>query len=73
VYEDSLGRRAVSASSIAQIYVAFGEKDKAFERLEKACNERSLGFKEIKVDPIFVPLRADPRFADIPRRMNLTP
>ena len=64
-------RKYVPAGSIAQIYVAFGEKDKAFEGLEKAYNERSLGFEEIKVNPIFDPLRSDPRFQDLLRRMNL--
>jgi eukaryotic-like serine/threonine-protein kinase len=66
-------RKYVPAGSIAQIYVAFGEKDKAFEGLEKAYNERSLGFEEIKVNPIFDPLRSDPRFQDLLRRMNLQP
>jgi Flp pilus assembly protein TadD len=64
-------RKYVPAGSIAQIYVAFGEKDDAFDGLEKAYNERSLGFEEIKVNPIFDPLRSDPRFADLLRRMNL--
>jgi tetratricopeptide (TPR) repeat protein len=57
----------------AQIYTALGEKDKAFEWLEKAYEERSwyLGF--VKVDRPFDPLRSDPRFADLLRRMNLEP
>ena len=50
-----------------------GEKDEAFEGLEKAYNERSLGFEEIKVNPVFDPLRSDPRFQDLLRRMNLQP
>jgi TolB-like protein len=57
----------------AQIYTALGEKDKAFEWLEKAYEERSwyLGF--VKVDRPFDPLRSDPRFVDLLRRMNLQP
>jgi eukaryotic-like serine/threonine-protein kinase len=57
----------------AQIYTALGEKDKAFEWLEKAYEQRSwyLGF--VKVDRPFDPLRSDPRFRDLLRRMNLQP
>ena len=56
------------------------EKDKAIEWLEKGYGERSTGgaFANIKVDPAYDPLRydplrSDPRFADLLRRMNLTP
>jgi TolB-like protein/Tfp pilus assembly protein PilF/predicted Ser/Thr protein kinase len=55
----------------AQIYAGLGDKDKAFEWLEKGFEERSLMFT--KVDPMFDPLRSDPRFADLLRRMNLQP
>jgi hypothetical protein len=53
------------------IYVGLREKDKAFEWLEKAYEERSIG--AIKVVPAYDPLRSDPRFADLVRRMNLRP
>jgi tetratricopeptide (TPR) repeat protein len=61
----------VAAGFVAEIYVGLGEKDKAFERLEKAYKEGFL--YGVKVDPIFDPLRSDPRFADLLRRMNLQP
>jgi hypothetical protein len=50
-------------------------KDKAFEWLGKAYEDRSIGstFVTIKVDPIYDPLRSDPRFTDLLRRMNLQP
>ena len=61
----------------ARIYVGLGQKDKAFEWLEKAFEDRSIGTFPISyaltVDPIFDPLRSDPRFADLLRRMNLQP
>jgi TolB-like protein/Tfp pilus assembly protein PilF/predicted Ser/Thr protein kinase len=58
---------------IARIYAGLGEKDKAFEYLEKSFEDRSIetGFGTINVDPTFDPLRSDPRFADLVRRMNL--
>jgi eukaryotic-like serine/threonine-protein kinase len=72
---DQLNERSkqkyVSAVSRAIIYVGLGEKDKAFEWLEKSYEERSNG--AIKVNPIYDPLRSDPRFADLLRRMNLQP
>jgi adenylate cyclase len=67
-------RKYVFAASEAQIYAGLGEKDKAFEWLEKAFQQRSIGSAEnIKVDVIWDPLRSDPRFADLLRRTNLQP
>ncbi len=63
--------RYVPAVHRATIYVGLAEKDKAFEWLERACEERFV--VPIKVDPAFDPLRSDPRFADLLRRMNLQP
>ncbi len=65
-------QKYVPAVSMARIYVGLGEKDKAFEWLEKAYLDGSIGGGTgIAVDPIFDPLRSDPRFMDILRRMNL--
>jgi eukaryotic-like serine/threonine-protein kinase len=67
-------RKYVPAWFRAIIYVGLGEKDKAFEWLEKSYEDRSIGFgSAIKVDPIWDPLRSDPRFADLLHRMNLQP
>jgi len=65
----------VPAVSRVEVYVGLGEKEKAFEWLGKAYEDRSIGstFAMIKMDPIFDPLRTDPRFADLLRRMNLQP
>jgi tetratricopeptide (TPR) repeat protein len=61
----------VPAFRRAEIYASLGEKDKAFEWLEKAYEEHFI--IAIKVDPVYDPLRSDPRFADLLRRMNLQP
>jgi len=63
-------RSYVSPYSIAAIYAALGEKDQAFEWLEKAYKERSGGFVFIKVYPWFDSLRSDPRFQDLMRRVG---
>ena len=65
----------VSEPHVARIYLALGEKDKAIEWLEKGYKARSIRSPSasIKVDPIFDPLRSDPRFTDLLRRLNLEP
>jgi TolB-like protein/Tfp pilus assembly protein PilF/predicted Ser/Thr protein kinase len=55
----------------ARIYAGLGEKDKAFAWLEKAREDRSITSAPLKVGPDFDPLRSDPRFSDLLRRMNL--
>jgi eukaryotic-like serine/threonine-protein kinase len=64
-------QRPVSSGDVAEIYAALGEKNKAFEWLEKGYEDRSIS--TIKADPFLDPLRSDPRFADLLRRMNLQP
>jgi len=64
-------QKYVSAYSFAVIYLGLGEKDQAFAWLEKAYEERSFLLPYLKVDPIWDPLRSDPRFADLLRRMGL--
>jgi tetratricopeptide (TPR) repeat protein len=60
------------ASSIATDYAEMGEKDKAFEWLEKAYEEREgQSITLLKCIPSLQTLRGDPRFADLLRRMGL--
>jgi serine/threonine protein kinase/Tfp pilus assembly protein PilF len=61
----------VSPTSLALIYVGLGEKDKAFEWLQKSPEVTS--FLPLKVDPFWDPLRPDPRFQDVLRHVNLAP
>lgn len=55
-----------------QTYARLSEKESAFEWLEKSFRERR-SFVDIKVDPLLDSLRADPRFTDLLRRLNLAP
>ncbi len=65
-------RGHVPAFAIATVYEGLGDKDRAFEWLEKAFEERSpIMAQNIKVDPRWDRLRSDPRFTDLLRRMNL--
>lgn len=65
--------RYVSPLFIAGTYITLGDKDHAFEWLDKAYQERSPVLFAIKVDPSWDPLRSDPRFQDLLRRMNFPP
>ncbi|HYN84136.1 MAG TPA: protein kinase [Pyrinomonadaceae bacterium] len=61
----------VPALERAIIYIGLGDMDKAFAHLEKAYAERFSSLISIKVEPLFDDLRADPRFLDLARRMDL--
>jgi tetratricopeptide (TPR) repeat protein len=56
---------------IAVIYTGLGDKDKAFEWLEKAYEERDPRLYPIKVIPRLESLHSDPRFTALLRRMGL--
>jgi len=56
--------------AIALVYTALGEIDKALELLEKSYNAHELAFCTIRIDPKLDPLRFDPRFEELIKRMN---
>jgi tetratricopeptide (TPR) repeat protein len=55
---------------IAAAYLALGEKDRAIEWLKKDYERRDNWMTWLKVDPVMDPLRSDPRFMQLMRRMN---
>ena len=63
-------QRYVPSYQIALVYAGLGDKDKAFESLEKAFEERSTLLTYLKMDPRFDSLRGDPRFKAMLRRLN---
>ncbi len=60
----------VLLSEITFIYIGLGEKDKAFEWLEKNYLQHEAWLEAIKVEPMYDSLRSDPRFQDLVKRMN---
>jgi len=60
-----------AAAWIARTFAQLGEKDLAFEYLEKAYQDRDAQVVWLRVDPFFDQLRSDPRFDALLRRMNL--
>ena len=65
-------QRYVSWCHIANIYAGLGETDQAFASLEKAYAERDpILVVDLKSNPLFDPLRSDPRFSALVRRVGL--
>ena len=61
----------VSPYSIALIYAGMNDNNKAMEWLERGYRERSALMVFLKTEPKWNNLRADPRFRDLLKRMNL--
>ena len=66
-------QRYVPPLMIARIYVGLGDQTQALAWLEKSYQDRSLGEFDLLVAAEFDPLRSDPRFQDLLRRMGLPP
>jgi TolB-like protein/Tfp pilus assembly protein PilF len=61
----------VSSTLVAEIYASLGERDRAFEWLEKGYEERSSGMLYLKTDPLWDDFRSDPKFAELMRKVGL--
>jgi TolB-like protein/cytochrome c-type biogenesis protein CcmH/NrfG len=62
---------AIAAYQVGGVYAWRGEKDKAFDWLERAYAQRDEGLTNIKIDPMIYSLRDDPRYKVLLRKMNL--
>ncbi len=60
----------VSPAELSILYAALGDTGKAFVLLEQAYAERDIQLTSLKVDPGYDPLRVDPRFQDLMRRVG---
>jgi TolB-like protein/Tfp pilus assembly protein PilF len=63
----------VPALFVALVYAGLEDKDQAFTWLEKAYEERFNRLAYLKVEAFWDPLRSDPRFADLLRRVGIPP
>ncbi len=73
ILEERAKRKYVDPARIARWYIRLGDKDRAFQLLEKAYQEHSATLLDLKVDPRYDPLRSAPRFQDLLRRVGLPP
>jgi TolB-like protein/DNA-binding winged helix-turn-helix (wHTH) protein/Flp pilus assembly protein TadD len=64
-------RRYVSPYDVATVYAGLGEKDLAFDWLQKAVADRSYEVVFLKSAKEMDSLRSDPRFAELERRIGL--
>ncbi len=70
-YRELAKTQWVPTARIAAIYGALGEKDKAFAELEMAFEARDWEMHRLSVELYMRPLRDDPRFKAMLKRMNL--
>jgi serine/threonine protein kinase/Tfp pilus assembly protein PilF len=66
-------RSFVPAFFFALVSAGLEDKDQAFTRLEKACEERFNRLAYLRVETLWDPLRPDPRFAELVRRVGIPP
>lgn len=66
VIKDGVGRY-----EIALVYAGLGNKTEAFKWLDESYKAHDAGLLYLKVDPLLDPLRSDPRFDDLVRRVGL--
>ncbi|HXZ27083.1 MAG TPA: winged helix-turn-helix domain-containing protein [Terriglobales bacterium] len=69
---EELGRRKPGdRTNLMLAYTAVGRKDEALAILEQLYRDHSMSLSNLGVDPTYDPLRGDPRFQDLLRRLRL--
>jgi TolB-like protein/Tfp pilus assembly protein PilF len=71
--EEQVRRDGVGRYEIALVYAGLGEKREAFRWLEDSYRAHDVGLVYLKIDPCLDPLRSDPRFDDLMKRIGFTP
>ena len=65
--------RDVEPHHFAGLYVRLGRKDEAFTWLNKAFQARDVATLQFKIEPAYDPIRNDPRYAQLLRKIGLQP
>ncbi|HEY6264249.1 MAG TPA: protein kinase [Candidatus Acidoferrum sp.] len=66
-------QRYVAPAYMAIPCIGLGQKDQAFDWLEKAYDDRSDWMVLLQTDPVFDPIRSDPRFQNLLRKVGVQP
>jgi tetratricopeptide (TPR) repeat protein len=69
--EQHVRKDGVGRYEIALVYAGLGDKQQAFKWLEDAYQAHDVGLVYLKIDPSLDPLRSDPHFDDLVRRIGL--
>jgi TolB-like protein/Tfp pilus assembly protein PilF len=69
--EQQVRKNGVGRYEIALIYTGLGKKQEAFQSLEEAYQAHDVGLIYLKIDPCLDPLRTEPHFDDLIRRVGL--
>jgi tetratricopeptide (TPR) repeat protein len=62
-----------ASTELAVIHAGLGDRDKFFECLYRAYEERSPVLPWLKIYPEYDPMRSDPRYDKLLRRLDLAP
>jgi TolB-like protein/DNA-binding winged helix-turn-helix (wHTH) protein/Tfp pilus assembly protein PilF len=65
--------RPLDPAPLLLAHIGLGNKEAAFTWLDQAYSEHSTALPSLKVNPIYDPLRDDPRFQGLMRRIGLVP
>jgi serine/threonine protein kinase/Flp pilus assembly protein TadD len=64
-------QKYVAPSDFAALYAYLGQKQQAFEWLEKAYQSYDPGLYSLKINPLYASLRSDPRYQQMLKRIGL--
>ena len=60
----------VPSTAFAVVHLGLGETERALDWLENACRQHESSLTSIKVHPIYDPLRGEPRFRELLRKLR---
>jgi len=70
-FKDMAARTYVSPYAVALVYLSIGDKDKTFEYLDKALEDRTHWLVWLKLDPRWNPIQTDKRFFILKNKIGL--
>jgi len=66
-------QRHLASSCFAILYLGLGDIEKSLTWLEHACDQHESQIAGVHVHPVYDPLRSEPRFQQILRRVGFLP